>query len=303
MLARVALLTAQSGKPFWPRVSLNRIVQRSSASTVDTDRAYFERIPVMDVFDRAGALGHFLRIWEFAFEFAGANHAPGTVFDSEEYNWGIAKSPIRIARANGKSVAQTIDALRGIGRDLADIAERTYPRARILALFTRLDKRRASSVSDSGTYIYEGILLRAKERNMKLLLIDGGEEALGYVNPSPEALRAKITKSLTSYDRWLREYPDHFALGGTITVWNDAAKLRGWVKRHAGPSPRFHTLGDFEPMLLELFRHYGYVWIYVPSVTDHDPIGATADLYSRKLAAMFNRVRAECRDRRPNSAR
>jgi hypothetical protein len=136
------------------------------------------------------------------------------------------------------------------------------------------------------------MLDRAKGRAGHFTLVSGGEDDIGYYSASAEALRKKITAKAAAFQPWRNRFGGRLALGGTITVWNDDAKLTGWAREAAGPAPPFKHFDDFKPMLEELFRAYPYVWLYVPMVTDYNPFDPkTAPALNAKLREVIEASR------------
>jgi hypothetical protein len=187
-------------------------------------------------------------------------------------------NPFTLAETTGRSLPQTEGALRELGAKLADSIAEEYPGGIVWSLFTglgRLDwywnKGRDKPLFMLHGYVFEGMLQQAKKRSVPLKLVSGGEDELGYYNKSAKMLKEKITARSKAYRPWLSRYGKRLALGGTITVWNDDAKLTGWAREAAGNAPPFKTFADFKPMLAELSRSYDYIWLYVPMVTDYNP--------------------------------
>ena len=97
------------------------------------------------------------------------------------------------------------------------------------------------------------------------------------------------------YEPWLARFPQ-FSLGGTITVWDDPARISGWVKARSRQSADFPSMEAFEPFLAELLAAYRVTWIYVPMIIGHNPFDAgTAPPYNRKLATVLGSAKAQAR--------
>ncbi|HUS81159.1 MAG TPA: hypothetical protein VM283_07820, partial [Armatimonadota bacterium] len=200
LLARCAELKQLSSHPIWPRVYLNRLIgflPTATRRSACTNPEYFDPIKGFDLWDEAGTRTDFLTLWRLSLRAAKVLGAPGIVADLESYNCGGLCNPGTLAAATGRSLAETQAALRDLGGMMADIAGEEYPDALLWSLFTGFGRPEWFMVDGQPlpalhTYIFEGLLARAQERDLALQLISGGEMSLGYYSPSPEALRAKI---------------------------------------------------------------------------------------------------------------
>ena len=123
----------------------------------------------------------------------------------------------------------------------------------------------------SVAYIVEGLLDRSVERDIPLTVVDGGEIAVGYYNPSPEALRKRILRRAEVVRPLLEKYRGRYVLAGTIAPYADASKITGWLERRAGDNQPYKTLADFEPLFRILFSTYRFVWIYAASAAKFFP--------------------------------
>jgi len=296
LLQRCAQLKRHSAHPIWPRVYLNRMVGFLPNTTLRSacrNPEYFDRIKGFDLADAAGARTDFLRLWRLGLRAARALGAPGVVADFESYNLGGLCNPATLATMTGQSVAETQEALRRLGAQLADVVAEEYPEAVIWSLFTGLSKSDWYTVNGQPlyllhAYLFQGFLQRAAERNTPLRLVSGGELTVGYYSPSREALREKIAARAQRYRLALQQADGRLVLGGTITVWDDDRKLTGWAREAAGAAPPYKCFADFQPLLRELFTAYRHVWLYVPMVTDYNPFDARTapDLNARLREAL-----------------
>lgn len=276
----VALAKARCKKDLWPWIFLNRMIGRSPRSPAHPSAPKagecFGRIKGMDLDGSAGALPDFLALWRLSLLLAKALGSPGVVVDLEAYNDYRVYNPFALAQMRGEEVDEVLQKLRHIGQKMADIAAEVYPDAKVWFLFTGLD---ASPIYESGgrrlrrsvSYIVEGLLDRAVERGLPLTVIDGGETTVGYYNPSPSALRGRISRRAEVAKPLLEKYRGRYVLAGTIAPYADASEITDWLRRAAGKSPPYKTLADFEPLFRILFSTYRYVWIYAAGAAKFYP--------------------------------
>ena len=303
-----------SKKDLWVRVNINRIYERdkkhpyyesghkkedlaklpmkgiSAGEVRKLSTAYFDKINGMDIYDEEGALSDFYKIWRLSLKFSRVMKS-GIVLDFEPYhNKEVKYTVSKIASKQRRSVDEVKERLKNIGVHLADIAADEYPSVTVISLFTYLNNTKY----DIPNYISRGILKGAKENNISLKLVEGGETDINYINKSLDILKEKINRRLLIYHDLLYEYSDNFHLGGTITVWDDPSKIRGWAKEKAGVESPFKSLEDFKPYLKELFSNYNYIWIYAPMVTDYNPFDLnSAPEFNKKLERVIKDVLKE----------
>jgi hypothetical protein len=272
-----------SSKTIWPRVYLNRILELSDklrARNVTRNPTYFGAIRGMDIFDEAGTLTDYYSIYRLSLRMARALSAPGIVLDLEAYNHPDGYRVEWIAKRQGKSPAAVIVRLKEIGAQMAGITNEEFPGAVLWSLFTAFERpeeyrEKSGSYYPSPSYIAMGLLAHAAGKNVPVTLISGGEWG-GYYYASVEAMRKRFADRNAAFQPWLEKYPNHLALGGTITVWGDARNNTGWVLKDATASTPYRRVLDFEPLVAEMRRTYRYIWFYVPSVTDYKPLNAEA---------------------------
>jgi len=310
LLQHCRRIRALSTKPIWPRVYSNRTIELSEslrARKVNANPSYFAAIRGMDINSQAGALDDFYRMVRGSLRMARALEAPGIVLDLEVYNHRDGYRVQWIAERQGKTPAEVIAALEDLGARLAGITGEEYPQAVLWSLFTTLDRphqhrEKTGDYHIAPAYIVMGLLKRAAEKRIPLVLVSGGEWG-GYYYPSVAAMRKRFAERNARFCPWLEQYSQHLALAATITVWGDARNNTGWVLKDATPDTPYRELADFEPLLAEMFRTYRYVWFYVPSVTDYRPLrkGESHET-NRTIAEMLRRTRSP-RDRRPDNSR
>lgn len=295
-----------SKKDIWVRVNINRIYQRSkehpyyqrgytkedvlklpmrglnTGETAKISTPYFDKIKGMDIYDEEGTLSDFYKMWKLSLKFCKLMNS-GIVLDFEPYNNREVRYLCSVlAVKQGKSIDEVVNRLKEIGGHLVDIVAQEYPEVTILTLFTYHNKPNfEKGYFPIPAYISQGMLIRAKEKKLPMKLIDGGEVGLGYISNNLDSLKKKIESRQILFNDWLNEYQNNFYLGGTITVWDDPTKIRGWVKEKVGKDSPFNSLEDFKPYIRELFLNYKYIWIYVPSVIDYNP-------FDKAIALQFN---------------
>jgi len=281
-------------KHIWPWVFFNRVIGR----TADTEgyahsgapaAEYFTRIKGMDLWDETGALSDWMAIWRLAVQLSDELNAPGIVVDLEAYNDYRAYDPVYLAEQAGKPVEEVIERLKEIGAEMAAVIKEEREGALIWTLFSGLDRPRYgadnSTYYRSVGYLLLGMLDAAREDEIPITIVDGGEVGLGYYNDSLERLQAKIAARRVQFAELEREASGMFGLGGTIAPWHDPSLLTGWAARVAGEDPPFKSVDDFAPLVDELLANYAWVWIYAASAVGYDP-------YDPEVAAPYNRMLA-----------
>lgn len=293
----VKRLKAGAHKDVWPWVFFNRFIgskEGARSLSPDSGNAYFRAISGMDIYNEAGALGDFYSIWKTALQIAKETGSPGIVVDPEAYNNYETYKVSYISDETGIPEKEVKKRLAEIGRELARIADETYPDATLWFLFTGLGTpmRSLNPLADkeyrSVTYIVEGMLEYAKEKGSRLKIVSGGELSLGYCHLSLDDLKQNVKERYAGFKTALESYPA-LKLGGTIAPWNDAKLKKGWTL--GGPCGRsaLKTAGDFGPLVAYLAKSYGYVWIYAASAVGYDPYNDTTALpYNKALSGSID---------------
>ncbi|MDD5598163.1 MAG: hypothetical protein PHV82_09470, partial [Victivallaceae bacterium] len=200
-------LKAAAQKDVWIRVNLNRIYQRNKKNCYYDENAvleklseessfkrsnirklstpYFKRIKCVDLYNEAGALKDFYKIFELSLKIS-KELSSGIVLDFEDYHCGKdAYDIFKIAKAQNKTVDDIITQLIKIGVHMADTAAKENPNVTIISFFTGLQRMKYNGANDAClpaySYIAQGMLMRAKEKNIPLVLVEGGELELNYV--------------------------------------------------------------------------------------------------------------------------
>ncbi len=286
----VKRLRAGDAKDVWPWVFFNRFIGHKKGSrslSEKADNIYFNSIDAIDIYNRAGALDDFYGIWKMSLEIAKQLDSPGIVVDSEAYNNYDIYEISYIAREVGKPEDEVKKRLLEIGKDLARVADETYPGATIWFLFTGLGSpmRSLNPFSEkeymSVTYIIKGMLEYAKESGSKLKFVSGGMLSLGYCYESLNGLENKIRSRNADFEDPLNMYPN-LLLGGSIALWADAKlKKEGYFTKGICGKSKLKDLRDFKPLIKYLFESYRYVWIYTDGTLGYNP-------YDPKSASDYN---------------
>lgn len=281
-----------TNKDLWPFVFLNRIVQQEPDVKVNFLNAMLTRLGIalankqdsptaahpgvrpdpafypikgMDLDNECGALEGLLFNWRQALRTAKALKSPGIGFDMEFYNNYPLGDVLTLAKRRAEQAEVTRQKLRFLGQKLADIVAEEYPAAVIWSLFTGLAPWQESNASipaatSCAEGISEGILERAKQRRLRLVLIDGAENDVGYINRSLDYLRDKLLKQQSDKKGWTESY-GHLELGATIAPWLDSKHKAAWM----GDQPGLQGIEDFLPFFALLLQHRRFVWIYAAS--------------------------------------
>lgn len=279
-------------KHVWPWIFFNRFVgaERGAKKVPKSNREYWFSIKGMDLYDEAGALGHFYRIWRKALEVARELGSPGIVVDPEPYNdYGVYEVSY-LAKKLSRPTTVVKARLKDIGRRLTDIADEVYPEATVWLLFSGLGtpERNWLPLQEKEyrtvTYIVMGMLERAAERRSNLRFVSGGEVSLGYCFLSLQDLTAKMARRSENFASFSTMYPN-LILGGTISPWRSVQVKRDWLLRDKCGQSSLKTIEDFGPLFEKLFESYGYVWIYAAGAAEFDPYDPVrATVYHEVLA-------------------
>jgi len=267
-----------SKKHVWPWVFFNRFVGFSEKGRFINENArkdHFRAIKGLDVFNEAGALEDFLRLWEISLTVARELGSPGIVVDPETYNNYDALGISFVAREAHRSKDEVRERLLGVGAGLADSAHAIYPEATIWLLFSGLGDRRLSFLPLLGdqrtvTYIIRGMLERAKERGMRLTIVSGGELSLGYCYKSLEELKDKVRAREEDFADALRFYPN-LRLAGVIAPWDKPDLKINWMRTGKCAESGIRGVGEFNPYIGSLLESYDYVWLYAAHAAGYDP--------------------------------
>jgi hypothetical protein len=284
-----------NAKDVWPWVFFNRFIgskEGGRSLSPNSGSAYFRAIKGMDIYNEAGALGDFYSIWKIALETAKELGSPGIVVDPEAYNNYDMYKVSYISDETGLPEEEVKKRLAEIGKELARIADETYPEATLWFLFTGLGTplRSLNPLAEkeyrSVTYIVEGMLEHAKENGSKLKFVSGGMLSLGYCSESLEDLKTKIRSRSVGFEKPLGSFPNLF-LGGTIAPWDDAGlKKEGYFTMGECGNGKLKDLNDFLPLMQYLLESYKYVWIYAAGAVAYNP-------YDPKIAPGYNKTIAE----------
>lgn len=264
----------------WPWVALNRMIGAPSdrtghAASHATRLDYFLKIKAMDLDNEAGAREDMLRLWRYAVRMAKEWRSPGIMLDPEAYNDYRAYDVSFVAERRGQSVHDVIARCEALGAEFAKIIAEEYPQCVVWSLFSRLEVSRSlpgrkEKTFTTPTHILLGMLRYAKQNNVPLKLLCGGETMPGYCNKSLDDLKQKIMKRDDALAPFLEEFGERLDLAGTISPLHDYAICNSWIQKGYADTP-FKSLTDFAPLFTALFDAYDYNWIYASSAARTEP--------------------------------
>lgn len=286
---RVSTLTK---KHIWPWIFFNRFIGSERDGHIDNGNKYFFDINGMDIYNTHGDLHEFYHLYEIALNISKAMGSPGIVVDPETYNNYKSLQVSYLVNKLHRSDEEIIARLREVGAKLADITHNVYPDATLWFLFTGLDRKQRSfnpfvkSQESTITLIIRGLLERARQKEMRIKVVSGGEQSLGYCFKSVDDVRETISRRRKDFASIQREYKI-LALGGTVAPWHDISLKRGYFKKNKCADSKFNELTDFDPVVEELFNSYEYVWIYAAISLGYNPYDKNV---SERYAAMIKRV-------------
>jgi hypothetical protein len=282
----------------WPWVALNRFIgapadRQGHAASHATNLGYFARIKALDLDNETGAREDMMKQWRLAVRAAREWKSPGIMWDPEAYNDYRAYQVPNVAKARGETVDQVIEKCEKVGADFARIIAEEYPECAVWSLFSRFEHSdavpgRKDRIFTTPTYIALGMLRYAKEKNVPLKFLCGGETTPGYCNKSVEDLKRKIADRDDAVAPILEEFPDHFFLAGTISPFHDYDICKDWIQKGYKGTP-FKKLQDFQPLFKTLFDAYDWVWIYASSAARTEPYKPENNrMYSEVLRAALD---------------
>jgi hypothetical protein len=249
--------------------------------------SYYENINGIDIYNQQGALTDFLNLFSDALQASLALGAPGVVIDSESYNsYKIENLPLLATLYPAETVQDIINQLNYIGSQMADIVNTEYPNAVILIFATNLFNTQNSGYASPETYVWQGMLARAKAQNYRFTLVDGGQgdQELGFCWPylsgsypdypayyTLEGAAAQFSSEFSPFlNQASQTYYPNLQLGGTIAPWAYPSDVDGWFLLNppdvsAGYCGQalgtLTTAADFTPFLSYLNNSYKYVWV------------------------------------------
>gem|GEM_PF-3170004 len=249
----------QPGKHVWPVMFIVRILEPNleHSNWMPRDRSAVAGIRGIDLDNEAGARAVLETNWRRSLQLAQALGSPGIMFDPEWYTNGTIQDVAVLAERRGEDIAVTIAKCEALGARLADITAETYPGAAVFWFYTGLHKPEAewSSVAR----ICLGAAKRCAAAGYRQLHIDGGENGVGYLHRSVDALRARVHNRWVETAPLLREYPN-FELGGVLAPYVDSRERVPWMTFDRIGTEQ--TAADFQPHFEVLFRNYRFVWLY-----------------------------------------
>ena len=296
--ANFASFQLQTRKQVWPWIFINRMVGTTDAPA-KAGAADSDKINAVDLDDSFGGRTGFLDLWRKALRQAKSAGVPGVVLDMELYSNRKAYSVSVVARQRSLTPDEVKKQLQDVGNQMAQIASQEYPDAIVWTLLSGLSP--TSHVLDYSEedstcgYILLGMMDGVRERHLKLTLIDGGEDSLGYCHKSVAALDEGISERLQRFTPLFREYGETLILGGTIALWRDSASRTDWLLHGWCGASDVKQPQDFVPYLKMLFQSYRFVWIYAATAGQWDPLSPAG-------GGPLNRVLEEAKRSAPTAA-
>jgi len=282
---------AACGKDVWPWVFVNRMIgSRAGAQNSTGENAHHRVLPdfgPMD-FDPGGrARNQFLADWTAALTVAQRIGAPGVVLDLEFYNDPyVAYAISRFAGQAGLAPRSAAVRLRALGRELAGIHERVYPAAKVWLLTSGITDSADQRIGGEWFYQPRGYIalgLLDGLAHSPGVVIDGGEDGLGYCHETLAALSTRIAKRAELLAPLLGRYAATLKVAGTITMWGDASTRHGWLSEGACGASTIRRAEDFLPYLQDLNRAYAYNWVYAAPIGGYRP-------FDRSIADRFHAI-------------
>jgi len=282
----------------WPWVVLNRMIAAppdgsGHAAKHAQNLKYFQSIKGLDLDNETGARADTLKLWRYAVRLARQWQSPGIMFDPEAYNWYRAYHAALVAAERGETAEAVIAKCEKLGADFARIIAEEYPACVVWSLFSRMEKShrvggREDPVYTTTTYITLGMLKYAKQNNVPLKFLCGGETTPGYCNKDVDAMKRKIVARDSDVAHFLEEFPDHLFLAGTISPFHDYSIVKSFIEKGYKDSP-IRSIQDFEPMFKALFDAYDWLWIYASSAAQTLPYNPDrSSMYGKVLRAALD---------------
>ena len=253
------------GKHIWPVLFVTRILKpgKGIGSHPPEARRKLAGIPGIDLENETGAREAFERDWRNGLRIAKALGSPGIMFDCEWYTNGDISVIEKLARMRGEDEATTIAKCEALGARLAGIIEESYPEAVVIWFYTGLHEPEAQWTSIARIAL--GAVKRSKEIGSEQLHVDGGENGVGYLHRSLDALKARIHNRWIETRELLLAYPN-FQLGGVLAPYVDVKERVTWMRYGEIGSER--TADDFQGHFEALFTNYRYTWLYGTHMSD-----------------------------------
>jgi hypothetical protein len=255
-------------KDIWPWVYINRLIGVDETEINPyTKDPYFHRFQGADLDDKAGALSDFLQYWQNALRAAKTSGVPGIFCDLEYYNYHKEYDIGEMSRRTGKSPAELVSLLKGLGARMATKAATEYPDATLWFAFTGFGYPSFKTIDGqpyypTPAYIAMGLLDEISAKHFQLKVISGGEGSLGYCHETLEQFRGVIVKRAGNFAPQLQKYGGALELGGTLTLWSDRSAKKGEMLEGACGNSTASTVEELEPYLELIAETYRYNFIY-----------------------------------------
>lgn len=250
---------------------------------------FVNRVAGLDVSPNSQARDAFLDDWRAALRAARVLGAPGVVLDLEFYSDpSVAYAISRFAQKRGISAPDAGRYLESLGHQLGYIVAHNYPNAKILVLTSGLANAADERIGNQTFFqprgqIVIGLLKEVSEQRTPAVVIDGGEDDLGYCHANLADLRANVQTREQKERELLRTYSPHLILAGTIAPWADSASKKGWLTEGACGAAQANRAEDFAPYLRLLDGAFQFNWIYAAPAGGYQPFNAA-------VAARFDTV-------------
>lgn len=266
-----------TSKHIWPMVFINRIVgspkqdENGNYPYTGIDGKtecpeYFDKINIMDIYNDAGALEDYYKIFKLALRIAKETGAPGVFMEPEAYNNYGAYHIKYLADQYKVDENEIINQLEKIGSDLADMVDEVYENEdKTVILWFYFIANGRSRYHNSIGYIARGILKRAQEKSYRLKVIDGYTGS--YLYKSLEHAKYLFIKKYGWGAKLLDQFGDYFEMGSVICPFESIDKLvktgkNVWLYKFYGSKSKIKGINDFKPIFNFLFNTSNYVWIY-----------------------------------------
>ena len=255
-------------KDIWPWVYINRLIGVDETEINPyTKDPYFHRFAGADLDDKAGARSDFLQYWQNTLRAARAAGVPGVFCDLEYYNYHKEYDIGEMSRRTGKTPAELVSLLNGLGSRMSTIAAAEYPDATLWFAFTGFGYPNFKTVEGRAyyptpAYIAMGLLEDISAKRLRLKVISGGEGSLGYCHETLDQLRGVIAKRAGTFAPQLQKYGQALELGGALTLWSDRAAKKGEMLEGSCGNSAAATVEDLEPYLELIAKTYRYNFIY-----------------------------------------
>jgi len=256
----------------WPWVFLNRIIAPRDQTGPLDQKPGISHIKLIDLQDKHAAFSQFLTIFDQALNVARTLGSPGIFLDPEFYSAYNNNDIYYLAKNLGIEPQKAVEDLRSLGAHIADHIEAHYSDAIVWAAFTGMSVGHPALCASyperwrTVTWIFDGMLGRAKDRRYSFKVVSGGEWFPGYCYTSFVDLIEGQAEAHRRIEPYLKKYPN-LRLGATIAPWVDSKLRTGYFGTGSESSykcrgSKLEKAEDFIPLLRNMMWHSKYLWIY-----------------------------------------